>query len=189
VKRVFLGGSRRVARLNAAIRGRLEELIKREMPIIIGDANGADRAMQCQLADWGYRNVEVFYVGRAPRNNAGSWPTRRVPTPTKTKGFDFYAAKDLEMAREAECGFMLWDGESRGTLANVENLIRVGKPVVLYISPAHRFVALRTNDDLAGVRRVLVAKGNAESPLPSQTDLGFGDTPAKRKPRSGRRTA
>jgi hypothetical protein len=188
MKRVFLGGSRRVSRLNAAIRAKLDEIVQRQMRIIIGDANGADRAMQRQLADWSYSNVEVFYVGRGPRNNVGGWRTRQVVTPPNLKGFDFYAAKDQEMAREAECGLMLWDGESRGTLANAENLLRVGKPVALYVSAAHRFIALHTAEDLTSLRTQLSVPGAKVLSPPDQTDFGLDD-PVSPRSRTGRRTA
>jgi hypothetical protein len=150
--RVFLGGSRKVSRLNEAIRTRLQEIVRREMHIVVGDANGADRALQGQLAEWKYPHVTVYYVGKAPRNNEGSWPTQRIDTPRGAKGFDFYSTKDRAMARDAECGLMLWDGDSRGTLANVETLVSGGKPVATYVSPLRRFVNVRSERDLAALR-------------------------------------
>jgi hypothetical protein len=38
------------------------------------------------------------------------------------------------MAKDASCGFMLWDGVSKGTLANVVNLLHCDKKVVLFSS-------------------------------------------------------
>ena len=149
--RVFLGGSRKVSRLNDAIRKRLEEIVRREMHVVIGDANGADRAMQVQLAEWRYPHVTVYHVGNAPRNNEGVWPTARIETPRGAKGFDFYAVKDRAMANDADCGLMLWDGSSRGTLANVESLVRSGKPVAVYTSPNRRFANVRSVSDLASL--------------------------------------
>lgn len=148
MNRVFLGGSRKISRLNESIRARLEEIVRRRMQVLIGDANGADKAMQRQLADWKYPHVTVYHVGDAPRNNEGPWPTRHVPTPPRARGFDFYAAKDRVMAEEAECGMMLWDGESRGTLANAENLARDGKPVSVYVAPQSRFINVRSEPDI-----------------------------------------
>jgi len=52
------------------------------------------------------------------------------------------------MVKQAECGMMLWDGQSRGTLENIENLIRDGKPVLLYLSPVKRFVNASSKKDL-----------------------------------------
>jgi hypothetical protein len=160
--RVFLGGSRKMSRLNEAIRARLEELVRRGMQVLIGDANGADKAMQRQLAEWEYPHVVVYHVGSAPRNNEGPWPTYHVVTPPRARGFDFYSAKDRVMADAAECGIMLWDGESRGTLANVENLARDGKPVSVYVGPRRRFINVRSAPDI----------GSLVSDAPMTTELG-----------------
>lgn len=149
--RVFLGGSRRISRLNEPIRARLEEIVRRQMHVLVGDANGADRAMQRQLADWGYPHVTVYHVGTAPRNNEGNWPVRCIPTPPGARGFDLYSAKDRAMGDVAECGIMLWDGESRGTLANVEHLASAGKPVAVYVGPRRRFINVRSESDLVSL--------------------------------------
>lgn len=58
-------------------------------------------------------------------------------------GFEFYAVKDLEMASGATHGRILWDGESRGTFTNIENLVRAHRAVV-YLSPARTFVTVKT---------------------------------------------
>lgn len=161
--RVFLGGSRKVSRLNEPIRARLGEIVRRKMQVVIGDANGADRAMQRQLADWGYADVVVYFVGSAPRNNEGGWPTRHVPTPPSARGFDFYSVKDRAMAEAAECGLMLWDGVSRGTLANVETLAASGKPVAVYVSPRQRFTNVLTPADLETLVAGLALEPKAEA--------------------------
>jgi len=151
MKRVFLGGSRKVSRLNAGIRTRLEDIVRRDLQVLIGDANGADKAMQRQLADWGYQNVLVYFVGSRPRNNEGSWATRQVTTPPGVRGFDFYSVKDRAMAESSECGLMLWDGESRGTLANVRTLAEGGKPVAVYVAPSRRFINILSMSDYSGL--------------------------------------
>ena len=43
---VFIGGSIGISKLNAAIRARLDDFMKRGNAILIGDANGADKAVQ-----------------------------------------------------------------------------------------------------------------------------------------------
>lgn len=145
---VFIGGSRRLPRLNDRIRAKLAEIAERKLHVLIGDANGADRAVQAQLAEWHYRKVTVYFVGTKPRNNEGAWEVARVAAPGKTQGFDFYAVKDRQMARDADCGLMIWDGESRGTLANVQNLVASGKPVAVYVSRQRRFVNAIHPDDI-----------------------------------------
>jgi hypothetical protein len=69
------------------------------------------------------------------RNNIGAWPTQTVEPPSGRKGFTYYAAKDLAMAREAKCGLMLWDGKSKGTLNNILNLIAAEKRILGLLRP------------------------------------------------------
>ena len=154
MKRVFLGGSRKVSRLNDTIRKRLQEIADRDLEVVVGDANGADRALQAQLAAWNYPRVTVYHVGRAPRNNVGGWPTRQIETPRGAKGFAFYTVKDRAMAYDADCGLMLWDGESRGTLSNVEVLTEQGKAVAVYLAPQRRFKNVRSAEDLRALTGV-----------------------------------
>lgn len=60
---------------------------------------------------------------------------QHVDTPKSVKGFHFYAAKDREMAREADFGLMIWDGKSPGALLNVMRLVTAGKIAVLFNVP------------------------------------------------------
>src|SRR6266446_1452437 len=145
---VFLGGSRRIARLNESIRAKLDELVERGLWMFVGDANGADRALQEHLARRGYERVVVYSVAGILRNNVGHWEVRSVEAPKGVRGFDLYSVKDKAMARDAAYGFMLWDGKSRGTLENVRNLLAYGKPVAVHLGPAHRIFSLRSTEEL-----------------------------------------
>ncbi|OGA21523.1 MAG: hypothetical protein A3I02_13325 [Betaproteobacteria bacterium RIFCSPLOWO2_02_FULL_67_26] len=145
---VFLGGSRRIARLNESMRAKIDELLTRGLWMVVGDANGADRALQQYLADRGYEKVVVYAVTGLLRNNVGHWKVRSVDAPKGARGFELYSVKDAEMAKEASYGLMLWDGKSRGTLANVFKLLAQGKPVAVHMGPARRFVSLKSAADL-----------------------------------------
>lgn len=46
MKKVFIAGSRRLSRIPAEVRQRLDEMIRRRLTILIRDANGADTAVQ-----------------------------------------------------------------------------------------------------------------------------------------------
>ena len=52
------------------------------------------------------------------------------------------------MSDQADYGFMLWDGESKGTLNNILNLLERGKHVVLYFSPKKSFITLKIVGDV-----------------------------------------
>jgi hypothetical protein len=146
--KVFIGGSRRVSRLGEQVKARLDEIIRKQLPVIIGDANGADKAVQDYFRRRGYEQVEVFCTEGRCRNNVGNWKIRPVPAPAgRKRDFEYYAAKDRVMAGEGSIGFMLWDGKSRGTLANVLRLLEQGKKVVMYVAPAKQFTTLRNMSD------------------------------------------
>ena len=145
--KVFIGGSRRVSRLNADVRRRIDRIIEQGFPVLVGDANGADKAIQKYLQSRGYEAVEVFCSGGECRNNLGKWPVRAVATSQARRDFDYYAVKDEQMAQEASVGFMIWDGKSAGTLANAARLLRQDKKVVVYATPAKRFLTLTAEAD------------------------------------------
>lgn len=133
--------------MNPVIRAKLDHLISRKCTILIGDANGADKAVQQHFAERRYQNVVVYRMDRC-RNNVGHWPTRQVSRPGAPKDFAYYAAKDQAMAEDATCGVMLWDGKSKGTLNNIQNLIWAGKKTLVYLAPEKVFHKLSSEEDL-----------------------------------------
>lgn len=147
--KVFIAGSRQLSRLNADVKRRIDTMIEKGFTILVGDANGADKAVQRYLAEKDYRNVIVHCMGGNCRNNVGTWPTREVSAPKGARGFAYYSLKDRAMVDIAEYGLMLWDGESKGTLNSVVNMVRQNKPVVVYLAPRKSFLNLRSDSDLA----------------------------------------
>jgi hypothetical protein len=148
---VFLSGSRKISRLNDAIRSRLKKMIDQGFRIVVGDANGADKALQGYLAAALYDSVVVFCAGDVCRNNLGAWDTKNIDVDPKLKGRDFYAQKDKAMVPEADYGFVLWDGKSSGSINNVIELMKNGKPVVVYFGPDKSFYKLKDASDVRGL--------------------------------------
>jgi len=148
MKKVFFSGSRRLGKLNKDLRIRADKIIAQGFLILLGDANGADRAMQQYLAERSYKNVVIFCAGQTCRNNIGGWKTKHVVINRGQKDFRYYAARDKEMSEEASYGFMLWDGKSKGTLNNIVNLLELDKYVVVYLSPKKHFFTLKSRDQL-----------------------------------------
>jgi hypothetical protein len=149
MKKVFLSGSRRLSRLPSEVRQRFDEMIRRDLTILVGDANGADKAVQTYFAEQHYPNVFVFCTAGDCRNNVGNWPVRAVEAPHRARDFAFFTAKDAAMAEEADVGLALWDGQSTGTLVNIARLVARSKPAVVYVAPKKSFATLKTPDDLA----------------------------------------
>lgn len=148
-QKVFIGGSRKLSRLNKEVKTRLDNVIEKGLTVIVGDANGVDKAVQKYLSEKDYVNVAVFCMVGICRNNLGSWPTREIAAaPNARRDATFFSTKDRAMGAEADYGLMLWDGKSRGTLANIRDLIDRQKPVVLYFAPSKAFFTLRRQDEL-----------------------------------------
>ena len=57
---VFIGGSRRISRINVDVRARLDRIVENRLPILIGDANGADKAVRPEI-------TRLDREGSAPR--------------------------------------------------------------------------------------------------------------------------
>lgn len=151
--KVFFGGSRKLTHLNRAIKERADNIVAKGFEVLIGDANGADKAMQKYLAEKGYKNVIVFCMSGTCRNNLGNWQTKIVASNGDKKDFNYFAAKDKEMSDKADYGFMVWDGKSKGTLNNIVNLLQGNKYVLVYFSPSKKFFTLKSASELENLLR------------------------------------
>lgn len=148
MKTVFLSGSRKSNQLNELVRSRIKEWLDQRAKFVVGDANGADKAMQGYLADQNYQDVKVYCSGSVCRNNIGDWDVQEVSVDPKLKGRAFYTQKDKEMASIADSGFVLWDGKSIGSINNVHELLKNGKSIVVYLSPKQQFIDVTNSGEL-----------------------------------------
>ena len=146
--KVFIGGSRFINRLNNMVLERLNNIITNQYRVLIGDADGADTAVQDYLQKMNYHDVSVFCSGDICRNNLGNWEVVYVDVPQNLRGNKFYMVKDAQMAELADYGFMLWDGKSPGTINNVFNLLLGGKKVLLYYAPEKHFYTVSKPEDI-----------------------------------------
>lgn len=148
MKQVFVAGSRYFSRLPAEVTPRLDEMIRRRLTILVGDANGADKTLQAYFAERRYDHVTVYSTAGECRNNVGAWPVCAVPAPHAARDFAYFAAKDATMANDADAALMLWNGESVGTIVNVARLVSRGKPTVIYSSLTKAFTTLKSPEEL-----------------------------------------
>lgn len=146
---VFIGGSRRLGRVNGDIARRLDNIIQNHLCVLLGDANGFDRAAQTYLSEHDYAEVTVYCTAGECRNNVGGWPLHAVDYSGRDRGLAFYTAKDDAMIRDADFGLFAWDGESKGTLRNIRKMAEFGKASAVYVAPLGRFLTVRTPADAA----------------------------------------
>lgn len=148
MSKVFFGGSRSLRQLSSAVRTRLRNVITQGHTVLVGDADGMDKTIQSFFAEEGYRNVVVYCMEGECRNNVGRWPVESVSSGGRNRGFAYFSMKDAKMSLEAQYGFMIWDGESKGTLNNVLSLIEQGKVVLVYRSPSQEFLQIKSIEEL-----------------------------------------
>ena len=65
MKTVFVGGSRHVTRLTPQVEERLDNIVGSGFQVVVGDAAGADKAVQEFLVEASYPHVTVFCSGDA----------------------------------------------------------------------------------------------------------------------------
>lgn len=128
-KKVFISGSSSVTLLPQEAKERLKAIINKGIMILVGDCRGVDTLIQEFCKEMNYQNVLVYYVGGSPRNNLG-FQSYQVQT-SNLLGRAFYTAKDIEMAKSADYGLVIWDKKSVGTGRNIQQLKDAKKYVVV----------------------------------------------------------
>lgn len=145
--KIFIAGPRVINELNIDILSKLNSICKNAYEILIGDATGIDSAIQRYLSNINYKKVSVYSSNGIVRNNIGNWETVSVPVKPNTKGFEFYVQKDIQMAKNADAGLMIWNGESRGTFNDIINLLDLNKTVLMYLTSTQKFYTFTTRLD------------------------------------------
>lgn len=145
---VFVAGSIKIKRLHPMFAERIANIVHEGMPVIVGDANGADASVQAELVAQSASDVTVYYTGDQPRNNIGDWKAHRVRSSARPGTRAYFTAKDIEMARRAEFGLMLWDAASTGTLSNVFELLSQGKKSVVFVNRVTQFLNVKQGEDV-----------------------------------------
>ena len=145
---VFVAGSIAISRLTPEVVRRIGTLVDRDLAVVVGDADGADSAIQSCLKDHGATRVTVYCSGPVPRNNIGDWPVEQVFSSATPGTRAFFTAKDVEMAQVADYGLMVWDSRSTGTLSNVLELLARNRTSVVFVNKAKTFVTVKDIDSL-----------------------------------------
>jgi len=125
---VFISGSISINRLPPLALEKINAIIEKNYRILIGDAKGVDSLVQEYLLKKKYSNVIVYFTGENIRNNAGGWESNKIITGAENKkGRELYTVKDKAMANDADYGLMVWDGKSKGTLGNINEMKKQNK--------------------------------------------------------------
>ncbi len=156
-KSIFLGGSKIINRLDDSINEDLIEFMNLGHNILIGDSLGADFQMQKLLAENGYPFVTVYYSGDRPRFNFGNWKTKHVSSNKYLSDYERQKLKDNQMVLDSDFGYMLLQGQTKGTMANINKLLEENKSCYVMMHDKNgcydRVANIKTNDDLRYISR------------------------------------
>lgn len=137
--KIFIAGPREINELDENIIKKLKDIYNKEYDVLLGDAKGIDSCVQKFFYGYKYKNVCIYASNGLARNNYGDWKINKVEVSSNIKDFNFYAKKDLEMVKDTDIGFMIWNGKSKGTFNNIINLLQMRKEVVLYYTNTNKF--------------------------------------------------
>ena len=147
--KVFIAGAKSIKSLDEYTIKKLTSICEKQYDILVGDCDGVDALVQQFLAEIHYNRVNVYASNGKARNNIGGWDIKHVAVPSYIRGFAYYQQKDIAMANETDLGFMIWDGKSRGTKANIEKLASLGKYNVIHVTDAPKSYVVRNTVDLS----------------------------------------
>lgn len=127
---VVIFGSRSIKELPDNAIASLDKIKQLGLEVLIGDAPGVDQLVIAYLESHGYEKVTVFYAYQLRCES--SYPAYQI------KGS--YTARDKFMCSRARWGLAIWDGKSRGTRRNINQLGKKCK--VLVVGMKHKYKAL-----------------------------------------------
>lgn len=145
--KIFIAGARSITTVDSYVINKLHSICDKHFDVLVGDCYGVDTAIQSFFADCSYTKVTVYASNGKARNNVGSWHTKDIQVAATVRGFEFFRQKDIAMANDADIGFMIWDGESRGTLHNIITLAEQKKTVLVYVPKHQTSIAIRSLDE------------------------------------------
>jgi len=125
-QKVFYSGSMDINELPKDVEEALIETISRDEEVLVGDCKGVDSLIQKWFAERAYSNVTVYHIGDKPRSLYS--PLFKVVKVRGTK----YTDKDEFMASECHKATVVWNGVSKGTKRNIDQIIASNKKVLVY---------------------------------------------------------
>ena len=153
--KIFISGSAKINTLNDTVERILSKTVNSGHEILIGDCNGVDSLIQSYYAQHNYSKVSVYHVGSQPRNFCTGFTTIQVPTENEASAYRYYQRKDIRMTELADVGFVIWDGISKGTCANIDRMLKAHKAVAVHLITTQKTYALYQIEDLNALKTMI----------------------------------
>ena len=134
MKSVFISGSISIKMLPKEVKESIDKIVNNQMPILVGDANGIDSLVQDYCFSLNYFNVTVYSISSQPRYKASDiFALKTIAVASEIKGGrERQQEKDKAMTTDSQYSFIIWDGKSKGSYANINRAFEQDKKVKLY---------------------------------------------------------
>ena len=141
-KKVFISGSISIKSLNDDIIESIKNIVAKNYKILVGDAPGIDTMVQNLLVNLDYSNVEVYSIFSTPRYKASiKFKNKYINVSTEIKKErERQTYKDKAMSEDSDFSFVIWDGKSKGSFANILRAIETNKFVKIFYTEEGNFL-------------------------------------------------
>ena len=137
---VFVSGSISIKILPVEVIKSFDKIIAQTIHVYVGDADGIDKLTQKYFASNNYTNVTVCTIYDRPRNiSSNLFAISQVNYDQNIKSErEKQTAKDSYMTTHTDYSFVIWDGKSKGSYANVQRAFEQDKKLKIYYTNLER---------------------------------------------------
>jgi hypothetical protein len=139
---VFISGSISIKKLPQEVINSIKKIIENKIHILVGDADGIDTLIQNFCLIQNYTNLTVYSISATPRYKASDeFNFKHIfPDESIKKERARQQEKDKTMTLESEFTFVIWDGKSKGSYANLLRALENNKKIKVYNNINKRFL-------------------------------------------------
>ena len=132
---VFISGSISIKKLPKPVEKSLQNIIEQGMEILVGDADGVDTLVQRYCESQGYHNkVTVYSIDEIPRFKINGFKSKFISHNSDSKQQrELQTFKDKAMTTDSTYSFVIWNGKSKGSYANIIRAIKNNKRVKVFL--------------------------------------------------------
>ena len=139
---VFISGSIAIKTLPSKVKESILKIIEQNMTILVGDASGIDTLIQDLCHTQNYTNLIVYTITPLPRylSNQGSNFKHIFVDSDIKKERQRQTHKDKAMSDDSTFSLVIWDGQSKGSYANIRRALEQDKKVKVFYSKINDFI-------------------------------------------------
>lgn len=143
MKSVFISGSIAIKMLPNEVIKSFDKIISQNIQVYVGDADGIDTLTQKYFTSKNYSNVTVCTIYNTPRNRASNlFVIKQINYDQKIKSErEKQTSKDNYMTTHTDYSFVIWDGMSKGSYANIQRGLEQGKKLKIYYTSTNKFLS------------------------------------------------